>query len=854
MAFGNELNDFVNGFVKGYSWMEDREEKKLDREERRADRADRKAERAEDRKDRRDRWAVEDAYRDKTFDYNVSRDKYNDDWRESGRVREWDRQDQQDARQREMDEITVDRWGRADERSERELGLREREIEYEENERKMRRAKELGEGAIPEVGPDANPLPGPTRRAIPEEGGEGQGEVTGDAGNDRLGTANPLLQSTSWMPGGGSAWKPSSGKRTARGTMGMAGPDIAQAMVYDLNRDFGMPLEIGQGVVGQLAGETGGFKYHQEISPLVKGSRGGGGYAQWTGPRRRQFEAFAEAKGLDPRSYEANYGFLRHELANTSEGKIMGKLKGARNAIEAGRIFTGSAASRSGFLRPGIVNTAGRDRWTNRVSGLFGGGQRQVRAARGGMIEEQPALPFDEDDPLGNEYEGIDPEAAGGDEEVMGGAGDDTLGAVPTPTPAPRGAIPDPEYDGEGVSNDTPKETPKGLKAAYKAGREAVRDGLNKMVKDNQLDRQEAISDPALEKQRQDYLKGYGAAPVQMMRRVADMIDPEKKMTPAQRNMAALGNVYNFYRDRGEFDKAQAAAASMIQAHRQSAQQFLALSQAAAQEGRLDDASKAMLAAYTNVPNGVDLSIKKEGEGYKIEFTDAETGEQMEQAILSPDQFAEQVMKFTPGSFDQAILDAAAVAPKEYTKLKGDALESVSTNVRSYMEDNEKIAALRPEKQSAIRTAATDIASYEENGIPAADAVDILTQAISVDATAKPEDRKPLFKIQPERGNPGLVRVTTFLGDTFVVSKGTATRLTKMAGENEVAKQGEETKGKQAQDNSEYRMGRIRKFMGAVEAHGQDMREANTDRKTRVEEQNEERRRRVEAEYRAIPE
>lgn len=91
---------------------------------------------------------------------------------------------------------------------------------------------------------------------------------------------------------------------------------IANRLMQDLMADFGLTRDQASGIVGNLAHESGGFRTLQERRPLVKNSRGGWGYAQWTGPRRRNFEAFAESQGLDPSSYEANYGFLAHELSN----------------------------------------------------------------------------------------------------------------------------------------------------------------------------------------------------------------------------------------------------------------------------------------------------------------------------------------------------------------------------------------------------------------------------------------------------------------------------------------------------------------------------------------------------------
>lgn len=130
--------------------------------------------------------------------------------------------------------------------------------------------------------------------------------------------------------------------------------EVGQRLMGDLMRDFGLTEAQAAGVVGNLDHESGGFKSLQEIEPLVEGSRGGYGYAQWTGPRRRAFEAWAAENGLDPASYEANYGFLRHELTATPEGAVIDKLRGAQDPATAATIFSKT------FLRPGIPHMDSR--------------------------------------------------------------------------------------------------------------------------------------------------------------------------------------------------------------------------------------------------------------------------------------------------------------------------------------------------------------------------------------------------------------------------------------------------------------------------------------------------------------
>lgn len=109
----------------------------------------------------------------------------------------------------------------------------------------------------------------------------------------------------------------------------------AGQIVNDLQRDLGLTREQAAGIVGNLGHESGGFKSLQEITPIS--GRGGLGYGQWTGSRRRDFENWAAANKLDPKSHEANVGFLEHEL----QGKyapFLARLKQTKTLEQATRL------------------------------------------------------------------------------------------------------------------------------------------------------------------------------------------------------------------------------------------------------------------------------------------------------------------------------------------------------------------------------------------------------------------------------------------------------------------------------------------------------------------------------------
>src|SRR3990167_830331 len=111
----------------------------------------------------------------------------------------------------------------------------------------------------------------------------------------------------------------------------------APYIMADLMREFDMSKEDAAAILGNLGHESAGFTKLQEIKPTVPGSKGGTGWAQWTGPRRRAFEAWCKANKLKPSSDEANYGYLVVELRGPEKAAIPAtkKAKGLAAKVRA---------------------------------------------------------------------------------------------------------------------------------------------------------------------------------------------------------------------------------------------------------------------------------------------------------------------------------------------------------------------------------------------------------------------------------------------------------------------------------------------------------------------------------------
>lgn len=120
--------------------------------------------------------------------------------------------------------------------------------------------------------------------------------------------------------------------------------------------DFSISILDAAAIAGNAGHESGGLIKLQEIRPTVKGSRGGYGWFQWTGPRRKAFETFCVKQKLSISSDEANYQFLAYEL-KTSEKAAIPAVKKAKD-LPAKVI-----AFEQAFERAGVKHYDSRVRW-----------------------------------------------------------------------------------------------------------------------------------------------------------------------------------------------------------------------------------------------------------------------------------------------------------------------------------------------------------------------------------------------------------------------------------------------------------------------------------------------------------
>lgn len=144
-------------------------------------------------------------------------------------------------------------------------------------------------------------------------------------------------------------------------------------------------------VFGNFGYESGGFEKLQEMKPTVAGSRGGWGWAQWTGSRRVAFEAYCRRTGKDPASAAANYAWFFLELKGP-EGKRLWN----SGFLQADTLDEAVVKFENAYERSGHKNYGERKRWAREAARLYAEWLVAHPEKPTPVVPVQPRLPEEE--------------------------------------------------------------------------------------------------------------------------------------------------------------------------------------------------------------------------------------------------------------------------------------------------------------------------------------------------------------------------------------------------------------------------------------------------------------------------
>lgn len=320
---------------------------------------------------------------------------------------------------------------------------------------------------------------------------------------------------------------------------------------------------------------------------------------------------------------------------------------------------TGGAVPTGTGLLP-QENPVGADGPLPRGQGALPIGGSTMATPQAAPAEVDPFPPGSDFNPTGGYFsEGgfVDDEEVGEDPSIPDEA-EPTQGVLPaSPIAAPANA----PTDVSARRREQAVQPVKGIEGIVAPGvvRDAVKAGMTFGARESGLANGGAVASPRTMAVARQIAAGAGGLSEEEMAQAKKAVDPEGQLTESQRNMAALGSVYQYWANQGEPKKAEKVAFQMLQYYRNASQRYAAIAAKAAEGGNIDLATKAALKAYQNVPDGNDMHMERNEDGTLTYVMTGPKGETIRQGIATPQQLAASAMGMASGGFDKALLSAA---------------------------------------------------------------------------------------------------------------------------------------------------------------------------------------------------
>lgn len=142
-------------------------------------------------------------------------------------------------------------------------------------------------------------------------------------------------------------------------------------------------------------------------------------------------------------------------------------------------------------------------------------------------------------------------------------------------------------------------------------------------------------TDSKLKDGQKRFAQGEGSVSPAEYNDVMKTVDPKGELPESARRVAALNAVYRYYLDRGDVDKANKAAASLVQTARLEAAKYGTVALQALKSGDQQGAIKAIQAGYDATPDGKDLQVDAATGTFKQ--VDSKSGQATGEGKITPE-------------------------------------------------------------------------------------------------------------------------------------------------------------------------------------------------------------------------
>lgn len=259
-----------------------------------------------------------------------------------------------------------------------------------------------------------------------------------------------------------------------------------------------------------------------------------------------------------------------------------------------------------------------------------------ARAAEGGVIEEDPDLPFvDKTKPY------VDPKM---NENVR------VIPAIPTRAPARPAAAPAAEpqeqsaYDAMGNATGASDVDPEAAKSVAAGAAAAVADAAPKLIEDAKKP-DAAVGEDG---EKMDIVNNRGGLSLDEWKELVSTIDPNNTIPGYMKSAAVLSSTYKYFMENGQPEKAAKVAKGILIMNKQMTQTLGALAVNALEDGNMEAAARLLSDAADQFPTGQKFQVVPTENG--VAYQMMENGEVANQGELTTDQFWALAGKVKDGS------------------------------------------------------------------------------------------------------------------------------------------------------------------------------------------------------------
>ena len=153
------------------------------------------------------------------------------------------------------------------------------------------------------------------------------------------------------------------------------------------------------------------------------------------------------------------------------------------------------------------------------------------------------------------------------------------------------------------------------------------------------------------------HLTGVGGINAELLAAVEDRVSAaHPEMSEEEKKMEVVSTLWNYFAERGDYNKADKLAFAAMQSYKQISQRYSAIAQAAAEDGDMEAAVQNYIAAYASIPDGEVFDVQQNPDGtFTMSIREVDSDIVKQEKVVTPDELFSKIMDMSPEAFDHMI-------------------------------------------------------------------------------------------------------------------------------------------------------------------------------------------------------